>query len=62
MYRDCRPFIYEKNYYELFSDLISSQYIKNFCVVGKNRDWCYTYEKGKGKFVGDWEKPATQKL
>ena len=56
-------FFYEKNYYEnKLSDLpIASLYIKNFCVAGKIGIGVILYEKGKGKFVGDWEKPTTQK-
>lgn len=49
-----------KNY---LSDLpVASLYIKNFCVAGKIGIGVILYEKGKGKFVGDWEKPTTQKL
>ncbi len=39
-------------------DLIfSSLYINNFCATGKIGIGVILYEKGKGKFVGDWENP-----
>ena len=36
--------------------------MKNFCVAGKIGIGVILYEKGKGKFVGDWKKPTAQKL
>lgn len=31
--------------------------MKNFCVAGKIGIGVILYEKGKGKFVGDWKNP-----
>ena len=44
-------FLWEKLLWKNYlSDLpVASLYIKNFCVAGKNRDWCYTLWKRKGK-------------
>ncbi len=40
------------------SDLnTSSLYINNFCAAGKIGIGVILYEKGKGKFVGDWKNP-----
>lgn len=37
-----------------------SQYIKNFCTAGKIGIGVILYEKGKGKFVGDWKTHRTE--
>lgn len=50
-------FLYEKNYYEQINDFLRSLYIKNFCTEGKIGIGVILYEKGKGKFVGDWKNP-----
>ena len=50
-----------KNYYEQNCDLKSSQYIK-ISVRWEIGIGVILYEKGKGKFVGDWKKPTAQKL
>lgn len=34
--------------------------MKNFCVAGKIGIGVILYEKGKGKFVGDWKTHYTE--
>ena len=34
--------------------------MKNFCVAGKIGIGVILYEKGKGKFVGDWKTHHTE--
>ena len=47
----------------LISDLIFFKSIyEKFLCGGKIGIGVILYEKGKGKFVGDWEKPTAQKL
>ena len=57
-------FFYEKNYYEkLIKRLADCKSIyKKFLCSGEIGIGVILYEKGKGKFVGDWEKPTTQKF
>ena len=58
MYLGQSSFYYmRKNYYELFCDLIFKSIYKKFLCGGKIGIGVILYEKGKGKFVGDWKNP-----
>ena len=58
---DSRLFIiWEKIIMNWFVTWFSSQYMKNFCVAGKIGIGVILYEKGKGKFVGDWKTHHTE--
>ena len=46
-----------KNYYELICDLMFKSVYEKFLCGGKIGIGVILYEKGKGKFVGDWKNP-----
>ena len=61
MYLGQSSFYYmRKNYYELFCDLIFKSIYKKFLCGGKIGIGVILYEKGKGKFVGDWKTHHTE--
>ncbi len=49
-----------KNYYEQIHDLIFKSVYKKFLYGGKIGIGVILYEKGKGKFVGDWKTHRTE--
>jgi hypothetical protein len=55
-------FFYEKNYYEktILNDFIEKSIYEKFLCSRKIGIGVILYEKGKGKFVGDWKTHHTE--